>query len=99
MNTYELDSLVTSNVTFTQKAGGAPVDPTTIIFFVRNPAGQETSYSYGSSPMTRTGVGAYTIDFLVDAPGVWTYKWQGTGTAEVTTPDTLLSVNSSAFFS
>lgn len=85
-NFYELNTLVRMWAAFTDLSG-VPADPTAVLIFLRHPDGTQSS-----PPITRAGVGSYYADMETSAPGTWIYKWQGTGTIEVMSPDTKIVV-------
>ena len=88
-NTYEIDTEVEFGATFTVEGTGVPIDPTTVVLFVKSPDGVTSTYT----GLTRTGVGVYAFDLTLDQSGTYVYKWQGKGSVEVTSPDTYLRVN------
>lgn len=98
MNYYDVDTAIRLSVVFTQETNGAPIDPTNVNLFVLSPvpgAGQQ-EHTYPGD-VIRTGVGLYYYDLIPGSTGVWTYKWQGTGAAEVSSVDTEFSVNPTKF--
>jgi hypothetical protein len=96
-NSYEIDTLVRLAVAFATVSGSIPTDPTDIKLFVKPPTGGVTTYTYLLSQVIKDSTGMYHMDLLVNAIGVWTYKWQGTGSAQVTSPDQTLTCNSTIF--
>jgi hypothetical protein len=99
MNEYQIDTLIQLNVTFYNVALNVPADPQNVALFIEDPFGNVTSV--GPTTITRTGVGTYFYDFLPSGPGVWTYKWQGSGTTSVvaTSRDTRFLVKGSELVS
>lgn len=96
-NTYELDTLIQVQTTFTLEDGVTPVDPTGVIVYVRTPDGVVAAYTYGVDPaVMQLGVGNYALDLTTSQSGPWVYKWQGTGVVEITSPDVYFTVNQSA---
>lgn len=91
--TYQIDTLIQLNVTFYNTALNEPADPTTVALFVEDPDG--TVSEIASNQIVRTGTGAYYSNFLPTGPGLWTYKWQGTGNVVATSPDTQFFVAAS----
>jgi len=71
--------LATISNTFT--VDRTATDPTTISLVITDPDGDETTYTYAESEITRTGPGAYRKDITCDNDGTWTYEWVGTGAA------------------
>ena len=82
MNTYHLGTSVRLTGTFTDSSGAA-ADPTAVSVIVRDPSGNETTYTYGAT-ITRTGTGVYYQDVTTDEEGFWYYEWQGTGAVVAT---------------
>lgn len=55
-----------------------PDDPTTVVCKVRDPAGTQTTYTYGSdAELTKTATGVYSMKLLLDSPGIWWFEWVG----------------------
>lgn len=96
MRTYAQNTRIRSTVTF-RNAADEPVDPTDVVFFLADPAGDETSYTTVDG-VAKIGTGEYTYDFLLDQSGIWTYRWEGTGAVEVSSDDVRLLVSGSLFF-
>lgn len=94
MNKYQAETLVQVSVVFTVTDTGDPVDPTDVFLYVEDPEGNVTTYT--GVDITKTSVGNYLKQFVVDQVGVWIFKWRGTGTVEITTPDRYLQVQPSA---
>lgn len=60
---------------------GDDVDPTTVAFTLRSPAGTETTYTYGTDDeITRNDAGDYMAEVIPDEGGRWLYAWSTTGT-------------------
>jgi hypothetical protein len=60
------------------------VDPTTVTFYVKDPAGTKTSHVFPTSPGTsQESLGVFWFQFAPAVAG--TYKWgaEGTGAAEI----------------
>ncbi len=63
---------------------GAAADPTGIVVAVRDPAGTDTSYTYGSdAELERDGVGAYHIDIPAVLAGRHVVTWTTTGVPQL----------------
>src|SRR5215471_10782249 len=58
------------------KVNGVPTDPTTVTLTVTDPTGAVTI----PSP-THPSTGTYTANIACTVVGIWTYLWEGTGTA------------------
>lgn len=74
--TYDVGDLVRLKVDFTD-ADGAPADPSAVGLRVKRD-GVTSTYTDAVQDST----GAYHKDVNVDAPGVWTYRWTGTGAVQ-----------------
>lgn len=77
VNSYVKGTLTRLSCTFTYQ--GSPVDPTTVVFKVKDPTNAVTEYD---NPQ-RDGVGQYHVDVLLSSSGTWWYRAEGTGAAEV----------------
>src|SRR5215471_5715920 len=58
------------------KVNGVPTDPTTVTLTITDPTGAVTTPS-----VTHSGTGTYTANIACTVVGIWTYLWEGTGTA------------------
>ena len=67
-------------IEITATDGGAPVDPTTLTFRVRNPDSTITDLS---SLIVKDATGQYHADTAFVNGGVYTYAWTGTGAVVV----------------
>jgi hypothetical protein len=90
---YQIDTLIQLNVVFFNVQLNQPADPVTVSLFVEDPSGTITEIA--SNLIVRTGVGSYYSNFLPTGPGVWTYKWQGTGNVIATSKDKSFLVQAS----
>ncbi|MDQ3153609.1 MAG: hypothetical protein M3R63_18485 [Actinomycetota bacterium] len=74
--------------TFTQSAGGTLFDPAVVKFSIVKPDGgtgksAQHNYTYGvGSYITRTSIGLYTVEILIDFAGTARYRWESTATGE-----------------
>lgn len=73
MNSYFIGQAVELRVEF-RDADDALADPTTVTAKVRDPAGTVTALSH-----SHDDTGLYSASVTVDAPGVWWYRFAGTG--------------------
>ena len=63
-----------------ENAAGTDVDPTTVTFRVKNPAGATTVYVHGiNGQLVKDAVGAYHADVDASLEGDWHYRWEGSG--------------------
>lgn len=98
MNVYQVDTIVQLNVTFYNVALNLPADPTAVALFTEAPDG--TVSQVPANQIVRTGTGTYYCDFLPNGPGLWKYKWQGSGSTVVATSrDTPFFVQASQLIS
>ena len=58
------------------KVSGVPTDPSTVTLTVTDPTGATSAPS-----VTHVSAGTYTANVACTVAGVWTYLWEGTGTA------------------
>lgn len=67
-------------ITFLDGAGVA-ADPTAVRVFWKSPDGVvSTPLVFGSDPeVVKDGVGLYHVDVILDQPGWWHPRWEGTG--------------------
>lgn len=82
MKSYSIKSTVTLSVTFTDSVTELPIDPTTVLLRIYQPDGTETTYS--TVNFTHPSTGLYQKNIVPDLTGIWRYRWQGIGTANVT---------------
>lgn len=94
MNSYEIDTQIQLTGTFLAVADGAPVTPTDVELYIRDPNFNETTVNSGfGNPST----GVYTYLTTVSIGGIWVYKWRSPDGAVVAAgPDTVFLVNASA---
>lgn len=58
---------------------GTPVNPTTMTFKVKNPAGTTTTYVYGTdSQVVRPSTGSFYVDVTASTEGRYQYRWEST---------------------
>lgn len=74
----------------------ALVNPSTVTFVYRDPAGTETTLVYGddSERVIRPSTGTYYVDVVLDAVGRWAWSWDADGTAAGTDVGSLLVTGS-----
>lgn len=73
MTSYDVGDRVRLAVAVTN-LDGDPADPTSLTLSVTTP-GQTTV----TPSVTKDATGSYHADVDVDRPGLWSYKWTGTG--------------------
>ncbi len=99
MARYEIDTPIQIEGVFLDALNNVYVDPTEVQIFVKDPAGVIVDYTTIDGSVIRKGAGHYTFTFEPNQAGTWTYKWQGTGLAPATSPDTTFTVNASVLIS
>jgi hypothetical protein len=97
MAKYELDTSIQLRGVFLNPLAGVAIDPTIVTLFVMDPNGNTTQYSSSGGQVIRDSVGRYYLVIEPGLPGTWTYKFQGTGLATATSPDTTFEVSASVF--
>jgi hypothetical protein len=79
MSAYEKDQVVRATGTFRDTAGTL-VDPTTVKFRTRTPAGVVVEYVYGvDADLVKDSTGIYHFDITFVSSGLWKYRWITTG--------------------
>lgn len=96
MARYEIDTPIQIEGIFMDAINNVYIDPTEVQIFVKDPNGGILDYTTLDGTVIRQSAGHYTFTFEPDISGTWTYKWQGTGLAPATSPDTTFTVNASA---
>lgn len=78
INLYKKGQKVRCTVTFT--VNDVATDPTTVIFKVRDPGGDVTTYTYGTdAQVVRTGTGVFYCDVIANEIGEWNFRFEGSG--------------------
>lgn len=95
MAKYEIDTSIQLEGVFINALSNVYVDPTEVFLYLKDPAGALTIYNSISGIVVRTEAGHYTFTFVPNESGTFTYKWQGTGIAPASSPDTTFVVNPS----
>lgn len=95
MAKYEIDTSIRIQSVFFNSLLGVYVDPTEVQLFIMDPAGNILDHTTLDGSVTRSELGHYIFTFEPTVSGTWTYKWQGTGIALATSPDTTFTVNAS----
>jgi hypothetical protein len=68
-------------VTSTFSVAGINTDPTTVSAIAVDPTGAETTYTYPSANLTKTGTGVYVVSATASVVGTWYVLVTGTGAA------------------
>jgi len=96
MAQYEIDTSVVIEGVFLNALAGVYIDPTAVSLFIIDPSGGRQTQTLSSGAVIRDSLGHFHFTFTPTKSGVWTYKWQGTGAAVATSPDTMFTINPSA---
>jgi len=82
-NSYDKGQKIKVTGYFRNVDTGAYVDPTTVTFRTKDPSGNLSAHVYGVDPnVTKTAIGKYRYDLLLDEVGTWWLRWDSTGTHE-----------------
>jgi hypothetical protein len=96
MSQYEIDTTIELQGIWINSLTGVYADPTTIILYIIDPNGVQTSQNWPGGAIIRDSLGHFHYLITPSISGNWTYKWRGSGTATATSPDTIFTVNASA---
>ena len=79
-SSYPFGQTVRISATFA--LDGAAIDPDTVTFDTKSPAGEVVSYEYNTDEaLIKDSTGHYHLDLLPDIAGRWRYDISGVGTA------------------
>ena len=82
MANYDKGDLVRCAAAFTNTAGTA-IDPTAVLFKVKDPSGNITTYTYlTDAELVKDSTGNYHVDVDADEVGTWYYRYYSTGTGQ-----------------
>jgi len=82
-NSYDKGQKIKCTGYFRNVDTGAYVDPATVTFRTKDPSGNLSAHVYLIDPnVTKTAVGKYRYDLLLDEVGTWWLRWDSTGTHE-----------------
>lgn len=96
MAKYEIDTSIQIEGVFMDALSNVYIDPSEVILFVMDPTGAVIEYTTLNNAVIRDSLGHYHFTFVPNISGTWVYKWQGTGTAVATSPDTTFTVGASS---
>lgn len=74
MDSYAPGNTILLEGTITDTTSGLKVDPTTVTCVVRPPNGPVINPA-----VTRKGLGEYSAEVNASVPGIWAYRFVGTG--------------------
>ena len=81
LNEYDKGDLIRLTVAFT--VADVATDPTTVGVKYKKPSGGVTTKTFPVDPeIVKDSVGNYHIDVPADETGVWSFRWESTGTAQ-----------------
>lgn len=75
---FDINDQVRVSVTFTTTNGGTKIDPSTVIFKLKDPDDLVTQFTYPTG-IDKSEVGVYYRDFQVTKSGRYYYRWEGSG--------------------
>ena len=82
MNEFVKGNVVRCSTTFTNLAGAA-IDPTTVSFSFKTPAGVTTTYVYPTdAQLVKDSTGNYHVDISADTEGTYYWRFFSTGTGK-----------------
>ena len=94
MNTYDIGDRVRCECEF--KLDETLTDPSSVVFRMKTPDGETTSYTYGDgSEVVRESEGVFYVDWDVSAAGGHYYRWEGDGVALKAVSEGAFSVRTS----
>lgn len=97
MASYHKGALVRVSATFVSKSSGAAVDPTTVTFAYKNPAGATTNWTVTANQIVKDSVGNYHADIDASSTGNWYWRFVGTGTNQGAKEGTFEAVSPGGF--
>ncbi|MFC3227346.1 glycine-rich domain-containing protein [Marinibaculum pumilum] len=79
---YDVGDLLDLQASFAA-IGGAPVDPDSVRFLMRDPAGELTTYVYGEDvEVQRLNTGLYSVRWSVEMAGPHWWRYEGVGAGQ-----------------
>ncbi|MBI1207423.1 MAG: hypothetical protein GC191_09050 [Azospirillum sp.] len=81
--TFVLGQIVRISATFVG-TDGAVADPDDVSLFIKTNDGDPQQFGYPGD-IERDSAGKYALRFTIAAPGVHTYRWEGTGACQAAT--------------
>lgn len=76
---YEVGDLGRFTVTFRDPDTDALVDPSSIVFKYKTPLAVQTSVTFPDDNLVKLSEGQYRTWVSLGEPGVWTFRWETTG--------------------
>lgn len=61
------------------RLAGVAKDPLLVRFFMRGPSGALITIAYPDNAVVRRSTGRYEASVVVDVPGTWYFRWEGSG--------------------
>jgi len=94
---YDKSDLVRISATFRDPfASDVYVDPATVALKVKDPAAVTTTYTLAGGQVIRDSLGHFHFDLSVVTAGLWSYRWETTGTYQAAQEGSF-TVNAGAF--
>lgn len=79
---FNKGDLIRTTAVFKDSAG-TEIDPTTVAVTHKSPSGTSTTWTHGTDiEVVNDSVGNYHADIDITETGVWTVKWQSTGSGQ-----------------
>lgn len=91
--TFDIGNVIRLKVVFTDIDGSA-VDPTDVQLNVRLYGGDVETFTFGNGQVQRQATGIYYYDYTPSQPGLYYYRYIGSGDA-VAAGDSTFSISSS----
>lgn len=92
MSNFYQGTSVRIRATF-EDADHVVTDPTTITGKFSTPAGVTTTYVYGTNAeLVKEATGIYYFDINLNAPRVWNFRFEGTGTVRAASQGSLTCI-------
>lgn len=89
MPDYVVGDLIRVSVAF--MVDDKPTDPAIVRLKWKNPAGVITTWTYlTDSQVVKDSVGQYRANLDVTTNGTWSFRWEGTGTAQAAGQDSFV---------
>lgn len=83
INPYDKGASVRVAGPFRDIETGNPIDPETVSFSYKNPAGLTITLTYGQNvELQRVNTGNYRVDIDANLSGMWHWRWFATGAGQ-----------------
>jgi uncharacterized protein RhaS with RHS repeats len=95
MNDYPKGTRARLSVAIT--VAGVLTDPTDVTLCYKDPAAVTTVKTYSGAQIIKDSTGNYHYDLDLPTAGLWTYRFESSGTVVGTSPDSTFRVQASEF--